>query len=141
MNVKAALHKLLTATTAITSNLATYSFGTGAAKPAIFTSRIFPENCKYPAIRINQVASLWAGWRGLSAGDIFLDVSLFGNKTHSDKALNELADTIRATIDRSNLQISGFTSAVVLADPPIESADEAGFIGYIVRCRILAVES
>jgi hypothetical protein len=134
--VKKALYDVIVADAGVTAQLATYN-----ELPAVFTSRIIPENCKYPAVHITQVSSAPWGCRDKRGSEIMVDVDVYDDKDRSDKALNELAHDIWELLNRVTLAPSGYDPVLCEADAPLQLADDEGFPGYVIRCRIVVLES
>jgi hypothetical protein len=132
--LKAALFTILKNTSAVTALLSTYS---GAA--AIFTCREIPPKCTYPAIILHQPGGSPFDTREFTGGDITIDVSVFDDKTDSDKAVSELAYKVWNALNRCKPVISGYAVHGVVATPPREVNDSDSFPGYIisVKCTIL----
>lgn len=138
MNLKAAIRNLLLASSAVTTRCATYDFG-GTTQAAIFTGQVFPELTAYPAIIISQVSTTWGGVRGYRGGEVFLDVFVYDDKTHSDLVLAELSSAIWDALDRKNITVGSYYSYGMFADPPVEQRDIDGFSGYLIRLRVIMV--
>jgi hypothetical protein len=138
VNVKKGIHDLLAANGFVTSDLAVYDFGSGDA-PAIFTMQIFPERTQYPAIIIRSIDSTVFGTRANRGAEMFIDVSVYGNKGHSDLVLIGIADAVWDALDRQTITVTGYHNCLLQADAPVETTDGDGFVGHIVRCRVIMV--
>ena len=141
MKLKKAIRDIIIADSDVTDQLGTYEFVRGSDSPAVFTSRVIPEDCDYPAVLITQITGIPWGTRDSRGGDVLLDIDVFDNKKQSDKALNDVAGDIWRLLDRAQLTISGYDHVLCMADPPIQLEDDDGFPGYVIRCRIKAIET
>jgi len=139
MNVLKAVRDKILTSTAITSQLAKFKFGT-TPEPAVFTMQLFPTTTEYPAIILRQAASIWGGYRDSHAGTAIIDIGLYANKGYSDAKILDTALKTSILLDRADLDISGYTSAVVLADPPRQTFDKEGFIGYVVSLLVYCIK-
>jgi len=136
VNVKKGIRDKLNGNSTVTSKLASYDFGTGDS-PAIFTTQVFPERTQYPAVIIRDVVSAFFGVRANRGSEVFIDVDVYGDREHSDLELINAADAVWDALDRQEITVSGYHNCMVLADSPVEVKDDEGFIGYVIRCRVV----
>ena len=134
--IKKAIYDVLNADVTITAALAQYR-----SLPAIFTARIIPENCALPAILITQVSATPWGCRENRGSETMLDVDVYDDKDRSDKALNTLVHNVWRALDRASLSVSGYDTVLCVADSPLQINDPDGFPGYVIRCRVVVLES
>lgn len=134
MSVPQGVYDVIIAETALTAKLATYN-----SLPAVLTITPAPEDCAQPLITISQIGGTLSGRdRGNKGGEVIVDVSLWGNKSDTEKELRNIADELWLLLDRAQVQADGFTETVYcLADPPNRIADPDGFPGFLITCRIL----
>lgn len=143
MKIKKAIYDVIVADTGVggvTPQLGTYPFNRVLYRPSVFTSRKIPDDCGYPAVLITQVSGVAWGTRGYEGGDVLVDVDVFDDKTSSDKALNDVCGDIWRLLNRVALVIIGYDHVFCIADPPMQTADDEGFPGYVIRCRVKAIK-
>ena len=136
MNIKKGIRDVLKGDSTVEPLCARYNFRSGD-EAAIFTTQVFPERTQYPAVIIRQIDSGTFGVRANRGSEVFVDVAVYDNKDHSDLALTTLADAVWDALDRQTVTVSGYCNCLLQADAPVESPDEDGFIGYVIRCRVL----
>jgi len=49
--------------------------------------------------------------------------------------------TVWRLLDRASLSVSGYDSVLCVAEAPLQLQDEDGFPGYVIRCRVVVLES
>lgn len=126
--IKKAIYDVIEADGGVTGQLDVYDFGSGD-EPALFTSRIIPDDAPRKAIRIEQVDGAPWGVRAHRGAEAFVDVNVWGDKLQSEKALRTLADDVWRLLDRVTLSITGYDSVLCMADPPVQIEDDDDFPG------------
>jgi len=140
MSVLKAIYDLVKATPSVTTDLATYDFGSGN-EPAIFTTQPPPPDAPAPLVVISQTGGNLTGRdRSTRGGEIELDVFVWGEQNESEKGINAIAMELWRTLDRATLTVEGYESVYCLSDPPGRAPDGDGFPGYLLRCRVLIRE-
>jgi len=140
MNLKKAIHALLSATNAVTSKLTTYDFGNGL-EPAIHTSQKKPERRGNRHAMIEEIHSDPWDTRAYYGGEGFLDIGVFGDNKFTDEYLYAAAAAIYETIHRGELTVDNYDVMLVLASPPVQATDDRGFPGYRIEVRTISTRS
>lgn len=141
MKIKKAIAAVIIGNAGVTGQLGTFKFNRTLSRPAVFTSRKVPDDCGYPAVLITQVSAVAWGVRGYEGGDVLVDVDVYDNKTSSDKILNDVCGDIWRLLNRAVLSITGYDHVFCIADPPMQTEDDDGFPGYVIRCRVKAIKT
>lgn len=145
IELKDALRRLILTNSDITDDLATWEFTTGISTPAVFTSRVIPEGCAYPAIIIDEASASNWGCRDKKGGDFAGRIRVYDDKDSSGVTLSLISKRVWLLVDRANLDSylipDGFNCGGVWADPPAALEDQEGFPGYIVNVRALLLEA
>lgn len=102
MNIRAALYAKLAAASSVTSKLAPYVSG-----PAIFTARPVPQNAARPYLALSLVADPSEDVLTTVRRRAVFDVTCVADFTGSMKALDELAEAVRAALHQQRLTIAG----------------------------------
>ena len=137
-----ALQRIIAGDAAIAARLETYMFTTGLEDPAVFTTQVFPKNARFPAIILDRVGGSDFGSRGKKGEDVGVDVRLYGDRDRDARVLRKTAELLHGTLNRSTVAlVNGFEAFRCMADPPQAVSDEDGFPGYLVRVRVLLIES
>lgn len=139
-----AVRAFLLTVTAITDDLETYEFTTGNVElPAIFSTRVIPEDAKYPAIIIRQAGGVTFGTRGQEGGEFTVDVSVFDDKEANSETLDRLAQNIWTSLNRADMATElaaiGMENCGVIANPPFENNDDDGYMGYVISVTVRAL--
>jgi hypothetical protein len=139
---KGALRDLLIADTAgVVAALSTYEFTTGTATPAVFTSKTLPDDVDFPAIWINERVSQPWDTRDADGANLQIDVQILGEKSGSDKALENLAWRVREILSNASPALNGYTCHGCLASPPQVTTADDDYPSYVVQCRILMTKN
>ena len=140
-----ALRGVLQAAPGITDKLGTWEFSSGVPKPAIFTSRIIPEGCDYPAVLITEVGGMPWGTRGSKGSDTSFQIVVWDNKDEDESLVRDLAWAIWTLFTRRDLtpqlEPYGYVGIRCLLDAPVFHTDEHGFPGYLLTGRVIVLEA
>lgn len=145
MSVLAAVATKLAATSAVTSDLATYRFDSVAGlTPAIFVASEIPHDAKMQdtkgIVLINAVSGSAFDVLEEPGRDVLVDVECYVASRRSLLVLDRLADNIKRTLHRADLTISGETHVMTLCDPPRSLSMVLDFPGRVVQVRVLSFE-
>jgi len=144
--IKEAVRAFLLDQTTVTDSLATYRFADGQAEaPAIFTTDIFPDDVRYPAIIVRQVGGNRFGCRDTKGMDATIDVIIYANKLTNADILDALADVTWLVLERAALQTKmatvGWEEWGVRAAPPQIHDDPDEYPGRLIQLSVRALRA
>ena len=134
-----ALHNLIV-NDSLAASLATWEFAGGVPTPAVFTldTGAPPAGSGRPAIVIEERGGEPWGTRGHTGADVRARVHVFGERTGA--SVRGLAWQVKELIDRARPALTGYDIIQLIAEPPAREADAAGFPGYRIDVRLLALK-
>lgn len=138
MSIEGAIYTLLSGASEITDKLATYN-----GYPAVFSFSPIPSDCQNPAITIESLAATTSNAvnRAKRGGEMFVDVSIWGDKDQSEKEIRDVAWDMWKQLDRGILTASGLSIIACFAGAPVRLSDPENFPGYLVSCRVIFTEA
>ncbi len=139
--IETAVVTKLAADAEVAAGLATYDYGDGGDRPAIFTNDEAVGETDAPFVIVKQTSTQFIGARDFNAWLITVDVSLIGDMENADTDLRELALEIQSALDKAELSSSDYTVADVRANPPVYSIGPDGFPQYSITVTITAKEA
>jgi hypothetical protein len=140
MPVKKAVFDQLVATPIVIKSLATYDFGDGVTRPAIFTLLKPPDDADDPCINIVQEGGQPIHYKGEHGADVAISVTLHGGNVLTGKGLMRVAIRIWQALDQADLTVEGFTVADVSADFPREIEGDYGLTEYVIDMTIKIID-
>lgn len=135
-----AIYNLISATPAITNQLATWDFGAGLV-PALFTLDPIPTNCRHPVISIIETGGPRWGSFECSGGYFSASVRVYDDKLRSRKRARDIAQLLWELLDLANLVIPGYDDVGTYADMPQELTDPDGFPGFLIPVTMRLIKS
>lgn len=120
---------------------ATWDFGDGVNRPAIFTIDPAPEACGAPLAIITEdpPSERW-GTRDARGTVANVHVRFKGPKLRTDKELRDLANDVWLALDRCSLTITGWQCVSVMCEKPYRTSDADGFPEYAMNVQIRIIE-
>jgi hypothetical protein len=120
------------------ARLETYEFTSGTEEPAIFTTDVFPEHARFPAVIVQRAGGDDFGTKAYEGEDALVRVRLYGDREYDQSRLRRTAELMRSILNRASLTLTnGFAAFRVIASAPELIEDEDGFPGYLVDVRVL----
>jgi len=124
--------------------LATYEFSSGAPEPAVFTTERIPEGVGRPAVWIGNAGGTHWGTRAREGMDARLQVRLLGHRDWQMHDLRAAATALWEAVNRADIDAytsgRGYEGVLCLADPPQDVVDDAGFPGFVIIVRVVALK-
>ena len=138
--IVAAVRDAIVALPGVTVDLATWDFGDGVRRPAVFTREPAPAECENPVCTVTLAGGDNYGTRDQRGGEIDVEVKVWGDKLGSEKRLRGLAMALWRGLDRAALTIEGYNHGGTQAYAPRGLTDAEGFPGYVMLVRVRALE-
>jgi len=124
----------------IIADLATFDFGDGVQRPAIFSRSEPALESPNPCIALELISGDSLGDRGRRGSTAEVQVNIWGDKIGSDKPLRTLAMNVWRALDRSSPTITGYTTLGSRATNPQAIPMEDNFKGYFLIHYIKILE-
>lgn len=124
----------------ITSRLGRYVFGDDGEGPCIFTRDPAPVDAPNPVIVLRQDGGVSDNVRDFRGSEIEVAVTLWGDKSGSERGLRRLAIDIWRTLDRGTFAIEDYDFCGAQATPPRGLTDDEGFPGFTFTVTIRVQE-
>lgn len=134
-----AIKNLILTNASFASRLASFDFGDGVNRPAIFTGER-PDDAFLPCITMDETAISDFGCKGYRGGVIQVELSLWGDRTMATSDLGEMANDLWRTIHWRNVTVQGYRTTAIIANPPERIGDQNDFTGYYVPAEITYME-
>ena len=133
--IAGAIYTLLNAESTITDLLGKFE-----NQPAIFTfdQGVAPSDATVPHISIMEVGGGEFGTRGSQGAEVLIQIDIWGSNELRE-SIRSLAWRVKEVVDRGCITPVGYTSLMLVADPPQRNDDRDGFPGYrvIARTKVL----
>ena len=134
-----AVYNKIISTPLLTDKLAIYNNGQNI--PAVFIGKA-PLDSEMPCIVISQkTTNRDDTTRGNRGGNVFIDVTVWGNKDNSQKSLRDLSMLVWKTLDRACLEeVSGFVFQGCYCNMPVQMEGSDGFPCFVLSLNVSMLE-